>query len=160
MTNYDITAGTSDLNFQKRSFENQTLSRVLDFSKFTGTAAGTAADTADVVTIPAGFVVESLFVKVVTASGTASSTFGVGDSASSVGFLANTTDATQAAGTVIPSTGTYLLASFATTPAVTGVLSQGKVYTTANKVRVVLGSTAPLTGKIQVVVRGFFLPAV
>lgn len=160
MSNYVLTAGTSDLNYQKHTYGGETISRLVDFSKFTGTAAGAASDTADIITLPAGFIVESVWAKVITASSTASSTFGLGDSSNSVGYLANTTDATQAAGTIIPSTGAYLLASFATTPAVTGVLSQGKVYSTAGTLRVVLGTTAPLNGKVQFVVRGFFLPAV
>lgn len=159
MTAYDTKSGASDLNFQKHTPGGHTISRLLDFAKFTGTAAGAAGDTADIITLPAGYIVESVWAKIITASSTASSTFGLGDSSNSVGYLANTTDATQTAGTIIPSTGAYLLTSFATTPAVTGVLSQGKVYSTAGTLRVVLGTTAPLDGKVQFVVRGFFIPA-
>ena len=157
MANYVTTTGLNDSNFQSERLFPQSLSRTIDFAKFTTTSvAGAAADTADVITIPAGFVVEGVFVQIVTASTTGSSVFGVGDSTSSVGFLPNTTAATAAVGTISPSTGALLFAPFATTPAVTA-LTQGKAYAAADAVRVVLGATAPVNGKIKIFVRGFQL---
>ena len=158
MTAYDIRTGVTDLNFQAKSFEMQILSRTIDFAKFTGSAAGAAADTADVIDIPAGFVVESVFVQNVTPSTTTSSVFGVGDTSSSVGYFPNTTSATAAATTIVSGTGAYLLTSFATTPAVNNVVTNiGKAYATADRIRVVLGATAPLNGKVKIWVRGWVL---
>lgn len=154
-TNYDLTAGTVTKLYQSHDPAWVTLYNKVDFSKFTGTAAGAAADTADVLTLPAGFVVENVLAIIDTPSTTSSGTFGVGDSASSVGYLANTTDATAAAGTVAQAAGAYLYTTFATTPAVTALTAAGKSYATANKLRVVLGSTAPLNGIVKFVVRGF-----
>lgn len=156
MTNYVTTNGLNDGNFQSERQFAQSISRTIDFSKFTTTGvAGVAADTADVLTIPAGFVVESVFTQIIATSTTASSTFGVGDSSSSVGYLPNTTSATAAAGTMTSASGAYLFTTFATTPAVTAVTAAGKAYATADTIRVVLGTTAPLNGKVKIVVRGF-----
>ncbi len=158
MTNYDITLGLGDFNFQRAETQHQTLSRIVDFSKFTTAgAAGSAADTADVITIPANFVVEDVYVTIKTASTTTSSTFGVGDAADSVYYLPNTTDATATAGTVdhtvAGASGKFKDVTSATTLA----NSMEKVYTTASTLRVVLGSTAPQNGKIKIDVRGFYL---
>ena len=156
MANFVTTDGLNDLNFQISRPVAQTRSRIVDFAKFTLTGvAGAAADTADVITLPANFVVMDVKTIIVTASTTASSVFGVGDSASSVGFMPNTTAATSAVGTVVDASGANLFTTFATTPAVTAVISNGKTYATANAIRVVLGATAPLNGKVKVIVYGF-----
>lgn len=150
---YDLSAGSDGL-FQKNTLDGGLLSKVVDFAKFTGSAAGAATNTADVLTIPAGFIVEDVLVKVLTPSTTGSSVFGVGDSAGSSGYLPNTTSATAAAGTITKASGSYLFTTFATTPAVTALTSAGKAYETASKLVVLLGATAPLNGKVLVIVRG------
>ncbi len=154
MTNYVITSGTADKLYQTHDPAWVVLEKLVDFSKFTGTAAGAAADTADVITLPAGFIVENVLAIVVTPSTTSSSTFGVGDSSSSTGYLPNTTSATATAGTAASASGSYLYTTFATTPAVTALTAAGKYYGTADTLRVVLGTTAPLDGVVKFVVRG------
>lgn len=154
MTNYVITSGTADKLYQTHDTGWKILEKVVDFSKFTGTAAGVAADTADVITIPASFMVENVLAVILTPSTTSSSTFGVGDSSSSTGYLPNTTSATAAAGTAASASGSYLFTTFATTPAVTALTSAGKYYGTADTLRVVLGTTAPLNGIVKFIVRG------
>lgn len=160
MANYDITAGTSDLNFQKHSVDFQVLSRLVDFSKFTGTAAGAAADTADVLNLPNGFVVTDIGYQIVTASSTATSTFGVGLTADSQFFFANTAAATAAAGTMVLA-GAGAAGKFNDIFSVTTLAnSKTKLISPADKIRVVLGTTAPLNGKVQIVVHGFIFNAV
>ena len=154
MTNYLLTSGTSDKLYQTHNNNWAILEKQVDFSKFTGTAAGVAADTADVITIPAGFIVENVIAVIVTASTTSSSTFGVGDSSSSVGYLPNTTSATATAGTAASASGPYFYTTFATTPAVTALTAAGKYYGTADTLRVVLGTTAPANGIVKFIVRG------
>lgn len=155
MANYDLTSGTATKNYQTHDLGRGQLSNTVDFALFTGTAAGSAADTADIITIPAKFVVEDVFTIVGTASGTASSVFGVGDAADSVYFLPNTVAATAAAGTVVK-TGTGAGSKFKDgTSVATYSANTVKYYTTASTLRVVLGATAPLNGKVKVIVRGF-----
>lgn len=154
MSNYDLTTGTSDKLYQTHNHSWAVLQKSVDFSKFTGTSAGTAADTADIITIPAGFIVENVIAIIMTPSNTGSSTFGVGDSSSSTGYLPNTTSATATAGTAASASGPYLYTTFATTPAVTALTAAGKYYGTADKLRVVLGTTAPLNGVVKFIVRG------
>jgi hypothetical protein len=155
MTNYDMTLGLVDKNFQREIKVPQTLSRIVDFSQFTTAGvAGVAADTADVLTIPLGFTVEDVFVTVVLASTTSSSVFGIGDNSDSGYYLPNTTSATAAAGTLAKSVG--VASKFKDpTSATTLAGSMSKTYTTAGTLRVLLGATAPLNGKIRVDVRGF-----
>ena len=155
MTNYDITTGLADQNFQREIKRPQVLSRVVDFAKFTTTGVtGTAADTADVITLPAGFTVIDVFTTIVTPSTTSSSVFGVGDSADSAYYIPNTTSATAAAGTVVKTVG--VLGKFKdVTTATTLAASMTKTYTTAGTLRVLLGSTAPLNGKVRIDVNGF-----
>ena len=157
MTNYDISLGLADQNFQREIKVAQTLSRVVDFSKFTTTGvAGAAADTADILTLPVGFTVEDVFATVLVASTTSSSVFGVGDSSDSAYYIPNTTSATAAAGTVAKSAG--VSGKFKDTTSVTTLAgSMSKTYTTAGTLRVLLGSTAPLNGKVRIDVRGFQL---
>lgn len=160
MANYDTKSGASDLNFQKHTPGGHTISRLVDFAKFTGTAAGAAGDTADVITLPAGFVVEDVYYKVIAASTTASSTFGAGTAADNVYFFASTQDATATAGTIVK-TGAGASGDFHDIATVTTLAnSLTSVVSTATTLRVLLGSTAPLNGKVQFVVRGFFIPAV
>ena len=156
---YDISAGTSDLLYQNHSPEYQVLSKVVDWSKFSGTGTGATSATADIITIPANFVVEDVLCKVLVA-GTASSTCGVGDSADSVYYLANAV-ACDAAANVIVNTGQTAGASGKfkdATSATTLGQKMVKSYTAASKLVVVLGaSTAPATGKMQFYVRGYSL---
>ncbi len=155
MTNYDITLGLLDKNFQRERKEAPTLSRIVDFSMFTTTGvAGAAADTADVITIPVGFTVEDVITTIVIPSTTASSVFGVGDNADSAWYIPNTTSATAAAGTVAKTVG--VSGKFKDpTSATTLAGSMSKTYTTAGTIRVLLGATAPLNGKIKIDVRGY-----
>ncbi len=155
MTNYDITAGLADSNFQREIKRSQSLSRVVDFAKFTtGGVTGSAADTADVLTIPAGFTLLDVYATIITPSTTASSVFGVGDNADSAYYIPNTTSATAVAGTVAKTVG--VLGKFKdVTTATTLAASMTKTYTTAGTLRVLLGSTAPLNGKVRIDVNGF-----
>lgn len=160
MANYDITAGTSDLNYQKHSIDYQILSRTVDFAKFTGTAAGAAADTADVLNLPVGFVITDVGYQIVTASSTASSVFGFGLTGDSQFFYPNTTSATASAGTLAIQ-GAGAASKFNDITSVTTLAnSKFKLISTADKVRVVLGATAPLNGKVQILIRGFNFNAV
>jgi hypothetical protein len=157
MANYDMTLGLVDQNFQKEMKVPQTLSRVVDFSKFTTTGvAGAAADTADVLTLPSGFTVEDVFVTILVPSSTSSSVFGIGDNSDSGFYLPNTTSATAAAGTVAKSAG---IAGKFKDPTSTATLAaaMSKTYIPAGTLRVLLGSTAPLNGKVRIDVRGFQL---
>lgn len=155
MSNYDLTAGTVTKLYQAHDQGWGTLTNQVDFSKFTGTAAGVAADTADVITIPAGFVVEDVYAIIVTASSTGSSVFGAGDQASSTFYLPNTTSATATAGTVVK-TGAGAASAFKDITSVTTLAnSMVKFYSAANTLRVVLGATAPLNGVVKFIVRGF-----
>lgn len=150
---YDLSAGSDGL-FQKQSPDGCLLSKVVDFAKFTGSAAGSATNTADVITIPAGFIVEDVYYKILTASSTASSVFGVGDSGDSVYYMANTMDATATAGTIVK-TGAGAASDFHDIATVTALAnSLTKDYETASKLVVVLGATAPLNGKVLFIVRG------
>jgi hypothetical protein len=156
MSNYDLTTGTSDKLYQKHDQSHAQLVKTLDFSLFTGSAAGAAADTADIITIPAGFVVEDVFTVSDTASTTSSSVFGVGDDADSAYYLPNTTSATATAGTVVK-TGTGASGKFKDGTSVASYSAATcKYYTTASTLRVLLGATAPLNGKVKFIVRGFW----
>ena len=155
MTAYDITAGTSDLNFQSHTLEWSLISRLIDFSKFTGTASGVASDTSKIITIPAGYSVESITTKIVTASTTTSSTFGLGDSSGAVYYLPSTTSATATAGTVVK-TGAGATSAFNDVTSVTTYANSSvKNYTAADAIVVTLGTTPPTNGKVRVEVRGF-----
>ena len=155
MSNYDLTAGTSTKLYQSHDLQRGQLVNKVDFSLFTGSAAGAATDTADVITIPAGFVVEDVFTVIDTASTTSSSVFGVGDAADSAYYLPNTTAATAAAGTVVK-TGTGASGKFKDGTSIASYsAATTKWYTTASTLRVLLGATAPLNGKVKFIVRGF-----
>ena len=154
MAAYDLTTGTVDKNYQVHNNNWSVLEKTLDFSKFTGSAAGAATDTAKIITLPVGFIVEDVFTVVLTPSTTSSSTFGVGDSGSSVYYLPNTTSATAAAGTVVK-TGTGAASAFKDGTSVTTYsASTCKYYTAADALVVVLGTTAPANGLVKFIVRG------
>lgn len=160
MANFDITTGVTDLNYQKHDISFSVLSRTLDFSKFTGSGTGAAASTCDIINLPVGFVVEQAAYQIVTASTTTASSFGVGLTGDSVYFWPNTTDATQAAGTLAVR-GAGAAGKFNDIASVTALGdSMSKVITTADKVRVVLGNTSPLNGKVQILIKGFNFNAV
>lgn len=147
---YDLTGG-ADGKFQSHDLGFQILKKTLDFSLFTGTGASAGSKTADIITIPAGFVVEEVWAKQVTAG--TNQAFTVGDSGSATGFI---TSLNASSGTGITGAdGAYLNAAFATTPAVTGVYNGGKAYATANALRITLGATPVTTGVYQFVVKGY-----
>jgi len=166
MSTSDLSTGIYDGGFQKHSLEYQVLSKVVDFAKFVGTtdsngtntaAAGVAGNTADVITIPAGFVVEDVLTKVVTA-GTAASTVAVGDTADAVYYLASVNSAATAATIVKTGDTAGAGGKFKDVTSVTTFgQNMSKVYSTASKLVVTLGSTAPTTGKMQFTVRGYSL---
>lgn len=157
MTNYVVTNGLNDGNFISEERDKTCLARTLNFAKFKDTSvAGASADTADVIVIPAGFVVEDVYYKIITASTTAASTFGLGDSSDSVLFLPNTTSATATAGTIGKTTA-YSGKFHDLTSVTTALQTLTKVYSTADALRVVLGNTAPLDGSVRFYIRGFYL---
>lgn len=147
---YDLTSG-ADGKFQSHDLGFLILSKTLDFAKFTGTAASAGSKTADIITLPAGFVVENVFAKQITA-GTAQA-FTVGDADSATGFI-TTLNASSGTG-ITAADGAYILTDYATTPAVNNVWSGGKLYSTANAVRITLGATPVTTGVYQFVVKGY-----
>ena len=147
---YNLTGG-ADGKFQSHDLGYQILSKTLDFSLFTGTAAGAGSKTADIITLPAGFVVENVFVSQVTA-GTAQ-IFKVGDSSSATGYIASVNASTGTG--ITQAAGANLFGSFATTPAVSGVYNGGKVYSAADAIRVTLDTTPVTTGVYKFVVKGY-----
>lgn len=155
MTAYDCTNGLNDGNFQAHDLGQAVLTRVLDFAKATTTGvAATAADTVDVITIPAGFMVEAVATKVITASTTTASVFGVGDTSDSVFYIAASTSATSVAGTIV-ATGAGASGKFNDITSTTTLANSFlKFYSAADKLRVLMGTTAPLNGKVQFTVIG------
>lgn len=159
--NYDLTAGTSDLLFQAHDQSSQVLTKVIDWAKFTGTAAGTTGQSAAIITIPAGFVVEDVYYKTVVAATTAS-TMHIGDSSDAVYyFAADQGLPAAAAGTVVFAGQVAGGASgkFKDIATVTTLCQKMlKPYTAASQLVVTLGTTtAPIAGKTQFYVRGFQL---
>ena len=136
MANYNLLAGADGL-FQKTSTELTVLSKTVDFSKFTGSAAGADGDTAKVIDVPANFQIQSVSVAIGTPSTTSGATITVEDAAGLdyvTGF-----DVTQAA----------KINTTAGTP---------KFYVDATTVQVLLGPStgnAPLDGIVTVYVTGF-----
>ncbi len=146
MATYDISAspqtgravynGTT-LVYRKQSF---------DISKL---ATHAASDIVKVIAINAGEFVSNVLVRVITPSTTSSSTITVGDTASGTSWVPSLS-ATSTAGTVVGATGSNVFTQSGTSPfAVTWV--GGKQYTTADTIQVVLGSTAPADGVIEVI---------
>lgn len=160
MSTYDLTVGSADGNFQAHLPNYMLLSRVVDFSKVkNGVTNAAAGETADIMDIPAGFVVEEVLYKIVTPSTTGSSVFGLGDTADSSYFFPNTTSATAAAGTTNKVASTATASKFKGSNATAATLMDlsTKLYSTASKVVLLIGATAPLNGTIKVFVRGYFL---
>jgi hypothetical protein len=154
MTNYDMTLGLVDKNFQRAELVHQTLSRLVNFALFTTTGTnGTAADVSQVLTIPAGFTVEDVTATIVTPSTSVPSVFGIQDHAAFV-YLANTQSATAAAGTVVKTIG--VASNFKDpTSATTLAASMTKFYSTATTLDVLIGATAPTNGVVKIDVRGY-----
>ena len=156
MANYDLTKGVDGL-YQNHELAQQVFSKTVDFSKFAnGVSYGAQTEYADVITIPAGFVVEDVYYKVITASTTSSSTFSVGDSADPVYYFAATTPATDVAGTIGKTTA-YSGKFHDLTSVTTLGQTLTKVYSSADALRVKLGTTAPVNGVVKFYVRGFML---
>ena len=146
MATYDISTspqsgraaynGTT-LVYRKQSF---------DISKL---ATQNASDIVKVIPIYAGEFVSNVYVRVITASTTGSSTVTVGDTASGTSWVPSLA-ATSTAGTVVGATGSNVFTQSGTTPfAVTWV--GGKQYTTADTIQVVLGATPPANGVLEVI---------
>lgn len=136
MATYNLSTGSDGL-FQKTSTELTVLSKTVDFSKFTGSAAGADGETATIISVPSNFQVQSVSVAIETASTTSGATITVEDAAGLdyvTGF-----DVTQAAKTT----------TTAGTP---------KFYVDATTIQVLLGPStgaAPLDGIVTVYVTGF-----
>ena len=161
MTNYDTSAGLAgDNSYPQHNFEGQVLSRTIDWSKAKdGVTYLTAADTLDVLKIPAGFVVEDVYCKIVTA-GTASSTVGCGLSGDNVYFWAAAVGTMDSVAGTIFRTGKAATAAgkfkdIASVTALAGAMV--KEVPTADTLRLLIGGTAPIAGKVTFYVRGFML---
>lgn len=157
----DMKSGVLDLNFSNLDIRYSTMTRTVDFATLkSGTTFLAAGESADVLTIPAGFVVEEVLYKIVTASTTASSVFGLGTAADQSYFMANTMDATATAGTTVKTVAVATASKFkgsSATPTTLMALST-LVVTSADSLSVLAGATAPTNGKVKLFVRGFFLP--
>lgn len=151
MATYDISSVAAAGNYT-RELRPITYSRVIDFAKVTTSGGtGVAGDIVQFIPVGDGFMVTDVLVKVITASSTGSSTFAVGDTSDDDGYMTATTGvATSSANTILQADGAYFVA--------TGNRTKfAKWYTAADKIAVKLGATAPLNGKIQVVVIGQFV---
>src|ERR1035437_5387307 len=155
--------GLTDLNFQSEHLDTATITRTVDFSKIaTGGVPLLAAssDTYNVLTIPANFVVEDVYLTTVL-QGTASSVLSVGDTADAAYyFAAGTTAPASDTGTIV-NTGTVAGASGKfgdVTSVTTYALRMKKAYATASLLTFTLGgANAPVSGKLKFSVRGFYL---
>lgn len=161
MTNYDTTAGLPNGYFPQHNFEGQVLSRKIDFSKSKdGLTAWVAADTLDIIKIPAGFVVEDVYCVINTAC-TASSTLGCGLSGDSVYFWAAAVGTMDSAANTIFRTGKAATAAskfkdIASVTALAGAMVK-EIGASNDTLRILAGSTAPVTGVATFYVRGFQL---
>lgn len=155
--------GLTDLNFQVERHYPVQIARTVDFSKLaTGgvAVAASSSDTYNVLTIPANFVVEDVYIQSIL-QGTASSTLSCGDTADAAYyFAAGTTIPAAATGTVIK-TGTVAGAAgkFKDITSVTTLsLRMTQVYTAASFLTITFaGANAPTSGKLRFYVRGFYL---
>ena len=161
MTNYVTTAGLPDGSFQKHNFEGQLLSRTIDWSKCKdGLAAWATGDTLDIITLPAGFVIEDVYC-VINVAGTASSTVSCGLSGDNVYFWAAAVGTMDSAANTIFRTGKAATAAgkfkdIASVTALAGAMVK-EVGATADTIRILAGATAPIAGKATFYVRGFML---
>ena len=157
----DMKSGVLDLSFSNQDIRYSTLTRTVDFATLkSGTTNLAAGESADVMILPAGYVVEEVLYRILTASTTASSVFGLGTAADQSYFMANTMDATAAVGTTVKTVSVATASKFkgsSATP-ITLVALSTLVVTTADALSVLAGATAPLNGKVKLFVRGFFLP--
>lgn len=144
---YDLSASPQSGRVIVHSAAAEYRKQSFDISKLATHAAG---DIVKIIAVNAGEFVRNVYVRVITASTTSSSTVTVGDTASGTSWIASLA-ATSAAGTVVGSTGSNIFTQSGTTPfAVTWV--GGKQYTTADTIQVVLGATPPLDGILEVIV--------
>jgi len=160
MATYDVTSLNGDGSFQFEKHVPVQLSRTVDWSKLNnGSPVGaSSSDTYDIITIPAGFVVEDVYITGITTP-TASSALAVADATTAAFYFA--------AGTVIPAAGTTIKTGTVAgaagkfkdiTSVTTFSASMTKVYDAATTLRVVFaGSLGPLVGKTRFCVRGFYL---
>jgi len=162
LTTYDLQTGTSDKLYQSHTLDYQVLSRLVDFSLFTGTTYGTAADLAKVITIPTGFLVEEVIYKLIATSSTpTASLFSIGDSSAPQYYFASTQTCTGTAGllnTIYTMTGGAAGKFKDTTSTATLGASFQKIYTAADYISITQTTTAAQNGKILVIVRGCQLP--
>lgn len=116
-------------------------------------ATQAASDVIKLIPINAGEYVRNVWVRVLTASATGSSTINVGDSGSATGWISGF-DATTAASTTVGSSGANLF-----TQAGSGVYgvtwTGGKGYAAADYVAFTLGATPPAAGIYEVIVEVF-----
>lgn len=161
MTNYVTTAGLPNGYFPQHNFEGQVLSRKIDWSKCKdGLSTWVAGDTLDIITIPAGFVVEDVYC-VINTAGTASSTASCGLSGDNVYFWAAAVGTMDSAANTIFRTGKAATAAgkfkdIATVTALAGAMVK-EIGATADTLRILAGATAPVTGVVTYYVRGFQL---
>ena len=157
----DMKSGVLDQSFSNQDVRYSTLTRTVDFATLkSGTTNLAAGESADVLIIPAGFVVEEVLYKILTASTTSSSAFGLGTAADQSYFMADTMAATATAGTTVKTVAVTTASKFKGSSAtiITLVDLSTLVVTSADALSVLAGSTAPLNGKVKLFVRGFFLP--
>lgn len=135
-TGYTITHGGSP-EIRKQSFNVATQ------------ATQAAGDLTKLIKINAGEFVRCVWVRIITASTTGSSTIEVGDTASATAWVASQS-ATAAAGTITAATGANIFTQSGTTPFAVTWLG-GKAYTAADYVGVTLGATPPANGVFEVI---------
>lgn len=163
MATFATETGLTDLNFQFERHVPVQITRTVDFSHIaTGGAAlaAASADTYNVLTIPAGFVVEDVYLTTVL-QGTALSVCSVGDTADAAYYFAAGTTAPASAAGIIVKTGTVAGAAgkFKDIATVTSLsLTMTKAYAAASFLTVTFaGANAPIVGKLKFSVRGFYL---
>ena len=161
MANYDTTAGLPNGFFPQHDFNSQVLSRKIDWAKAKdGLTTWAAADTLDIIKLPAGFVVEDVYCVVNTAA-TAGSTVSCGLSGDNVYFWAAAVGTMDSAANTIFRTGKAATAAgkfkdIATVTSLAGAMVK-EVGATADTIRILAGATAPVTGVATFYVRGFQL---
>lgn len=147
-------------------------SKVIDFAYGKGDATAaqkyaSAGDIIQAVPVYAGEIVEEVYYRIVTASTTSSSVFGLGDGSATEGYHSKDQAATAAAGTIVASNGGtaaagqgYLAHRYTTAPTVTPTMAAtgnirtgfGKIYSADDSVDIIIGTTAPQNGVVEVIV--------
>lgn len=166
MANVDSTAGLSEGLFT-RHYVDQLLVRDVDMTKINAGSTLAVGDTADIITIPKGFVVEDVYVQVLT-SGTTTSKFGLGNSSVADCYIAQVL-ADVTAGKIYKSGGStagglHDVATVTTLGLQTSTTAPGfalaatAITPAASTIRLTQSVTANLIGKLRVIVRGYQLP--